>query len=520
MNKRGLSRMLSVLLLLVMVVSMLPVSAYADSAATYTQITSAEELVTGQYVMVTSTGYAPGVLDGTWVTAVSVTTPDASSPVWTITVNSDETVTLTDAASTSIAPSGGNTNGIKSGSYGWGVTFEGGRFTFSGQGEDTVVLASNNGSSGKFRAYKTSTVSGNPAGYPSAFTLYKVEEGAGTDPEPMETVATPTASPAAGEVEKGTQVSFACATEGATVYYKTTGEYAAYTAPIAVNEDTTFTVKATKDGMNDSAEATFAYTVKTESTEKPWKDVDAKYTVYEKVDAVSPGDVVVIYNANNARAVTSTVKSSYYLEGENGLTAGDGFLYGDAENVEWTVGASGTDFTFTQGEAVLAGVQSVNDTKTYNNISLTDATNAAWTLETCNAENGSYYIYNPAMNSNYASEGGHIYLEWYANYTEFSLYDTSNVSEGNFGFTFYKLVREGKVTSVAAPEAAPAAGEVAKGTEVTLSCATEGASILYKTAADAEFAEYTTPIVIDEDTTITAKAVKEGLADKIGRAHV
>ena len=81
MNKRGLSRMLSVLLLLVMVVSMLPVSAYADSAATYTQITSAEELVTGQYVMVTSTGYAPGVFDGTWVTAVPVTTPDADSPV-------------------------------------------------------------------------------------------------------------------------------------------------------------------------------------------------------------------------------------------------------------------------------------------------------------------------------------------------------------------------------------------------------------------------------------------------------
>ena len=33
MNKRGLSRMLSVLLLLVMVVSMLPVSAYAEGAA-------------------------------------------------------------------------------------------------------------------------------------------------------------------------------------------------------------------------------------------------------------------------------------------------------------------------------------------------------------------------------------------------------------------------------------------------------------------------------------------------------
>ena len=121
MNKRGLSRTLSVLLLVVMVVSMLPVSAYADGTATYTQITSAEELVTGQYVMVTSTGYAPGVFDGTWVTAVPVTTPDADSPVWTITVNGDGTVTLTDANSVSIAPVGGDNNGIKSGSYNWAV---------------------------------------------------------------------------------------------------------------------------------------------------------------------------------------------------------------------------------------------------------------------------------------------------------------------------------------------------------------------------------------------------------------
>ena len=446
MNKRGLSRMLSVLLLVVMVISMLPVSAYAEGTATYTQITSAEELVTGKYVLVTAdTGYAPGVFDSGWLTAVSVTTPDASSPVWAITVNSDGTVSLTDSNGVSVAPKGGNNNGITSGSYSWTATFTGSTVSFGGQGDDTVTLASNKGSENKFRAYKNATVSGNPAGYPSAFVLYKVGESA-VEPTPtpvVETVATPTASPVAGEVEKGTQVSFACATEGATVYYKTTGDYQAYTAPVTVDADTTFTVKATKDGMNDSAEATFAYTVKSEVAEKPWKDVDAKYSIYEKVDAVSAGDVVVIYNANNAMAVTATVKSNYYLEGENGLTAGDGFLYGDAENVEWTVGTSGTDFTFTQGEAVLAGVQSVNGTKTYNNISLTDATNAVWTLETCSAENGSYYIYNPAMNSNFASEGGHIYLEWYASYTEFSLYDTSKVSEDNFGFTFYKLVREG-----------------------------------------------------------------------------
>ena len=133
MNKRGLSRMLSVLLLVVMVVSMLPVSAYADSAVTYTQITSAEELVTGKYVLVTAdTGYAPGVFDSGWLTAVSVTTPDASSPVWTITANGDGKVVLTDSNGVSVAPKGGNENGIKSGSYSWAVACANGTFTFSG----------------------------------------------------------------------------------------------------------------------------------------------------------------------------------------------------------------------------------------------------------------------------------------------------------------------------------------------------------------------------------------------------
>ena len=53
--------------------------------------------------------------------------------------------------------------------------------------------------------------------------------------------------------------------------------------------------------MNDSAEATFAYTVKSEVTEKPWKDVDAKYSIYELVDAPQDGDVVLLYNLQRQR---------------------------------------------------------------------------------------------------------------------------------------------------------------------------------------------------------------------------
>ena len=445
MNKRGLSRMLSVLLLVVMVISMLPVSAYAEGTATYTQITSAEELVTGKYVLVTAdTGYAPGVFESGWLTAVSVTTPDASSPVWAITVNSDGTVSLTDSNGVSVAPKGGNNNGITSGSYSWGVSFSGGYFTFAGQGADTVTLASNKSSANKFRAYKNATVSGSPASYPTAFTLYKVEEGTGTDPEPMETVATPTASPAAGEVEKGTQVSFACATEGATVYYKTTGDYQAYTAPVTVDADTTFTVKATKDGMNDSAEATFAYTVKPEVTEKPWKDVDAKYSIYELVDAPQAGDVVLLYNPNSGNALTSIDPNgnARNLSGDaetptNGYIAIDVAQVAD-KAVEWTVSAD-TDGTFslTQGEKKLSANGS---DKTFN--LCTDAAGSTkWTLSDSVAANKTHYIASSDLTGTY----GNVYMEWFSGVSAFTAYCTSTdrLNENAFGFAFYKLVREG-----------------------------------------------------------------------------
>lgn len=180
MKTRTRSRLLAALLVLVMVITLLPTAAFAAEGATATKITSADALTTGQYVMVTSTGYAPGVLDGTWVTAVAV---DASTDtvtvdpatVWTLTVDGS-TVKLTDSNGVTIAPNSGNTNGIQSGDYSWAVTCTDGMFRFAGQGADTTVLASNKGSGNKFRAYKAGTVSGNPNSYPADFTLYKVGE--------------------------------------------------------------------------------------------------------------------------------------------------------------------------------------------------------------------------------------------------------------------------------------------------------------------------------------------------------
>ena len=69
--RKGLQRLLSVFLAVLMVVSVIPASVQAEGTETYQKISSAGEFETGSYVMVTDTGYAVGGLDGTW--AVSYT---------------------------------------------------------------------------------------------------------------------------------------------------------------------------------------------------------------------------------------------------------------------------------------------------------------------------------------------------------------------------------------------------------------------------------------------------------------
>lgn len=215
---RALALVLALMLCLTLLIGSAPSSGAAGSGdeATWTQVTSADQFTTGQYYMVTDTRYAPGVLDGSWVTAVEAANA-ATDAVWTLTVTGDS-VTLTDANGVSVAPKGGNNNGILSGEYSWKWETANSKFTFSGQGDDTVILASNKGESNKFRAYKTTTVSGNPNGYPSEFTLYRLEGGSSEA-----TVAAPQASPQAGAVVSGTEITLTCTTSGASIYYTLDG---------------------------------------------------------------------------------------------------------------------------------------------------------------------------------------------------------------------------------------------------------------------------------------------------------
>ncbi len=499
--KKRTTRCLALLLAVVMILSVMPVAMAEGTTQTYTKVTSAAELTTGKYVLVTDTDYAPDYFDNGWVLATQPSVVDGkienpTAGVWTLTVDTDGVV-MTDAKGTSIAPKGGNTNGIQSGSYKWAASFASGKFTFAGTGDDTVTLASNKGNENKFRAYKNSTVNG---GYPHEFTLYKLDAA-------KEKVAAPTANVADGaEIEVGTQIKFACATDGATIYYKTAGtDYQEYTDPISASQIETYTVMAKKDGMNDSEELVVSV--------KVYELVDK----YVKAETIATDDKVVIYNAGNGYAVAGEVKSSYYLTpaaatvNENALTA-DSF-----ENLVWTVtkNEDGT-YTFKQGAKTLT--MGTNGDKF--NLNLTGSDTAKWDVEVCNAENASYYMSGNGLTGQY----GKVYMEYFARYDEFSAYCTSTdrLKEKDFGMTFYKLTKEKNfigglvppptpTQKVATPTASLAAGEVAKGTEVTFSCETEGATILYATDGTT-FTEGTTATV-NEDVTFTVKATKAGMDD-------
>ena len=500
--KKRTTRCLALLLAVVMVLSVMPVAMAEGTTQTYTKVTSAAELTTGKYVLVTDTDYAPDYFDNGWVLATQPSVVDGkienpTAGVWTLTVDTDGVV-MTDAKGTSIAPKGGNTNGIQSGSYKWAASFASGKFTFAGTGDDTVTLASNKGNGNKFRAYKNSTVNG---GYPHEFTLYKLDAA-------KEKVAAPTANVADGaEIEVGTQIKFACATDGATIYYKTAGtDYQEYTDPISASHNETYTVKATKDGMEDSKELVVSV------------DVFEWVNKYVKADTIATGDQVVIYNAGNGYAVAGEMLGSYYLKpaaatvAENALTA-DSF-----DKLVWTVTKNedgtysfkqGTDTTLTMG---------TNNGKF--NLNLTGDGAVKWDVETCNAENASYYMSGNGLTGQY----GKVYMEYYAKYTEFSAYCTSTdrLTEKDFGMTFYKLTREKNfigglvppptpTQKVATPTASPATGEVEKGTNVTFSCATEGATILI--ATDGTTFNEGTEATVNEDVTFTVKATKAGMDD-------
>lgn len=503
--KKRTTRCLALLLAVVMVLSVMPVAMAEETAQTqtYTKVTKAPADRSGTYLIVSEGDKL--IMDG------SLDKLDVEGNKVDVTITDSKiTGDYAKYAFTVEPMTGGYAIKSASGKYISGKSGSNKLNSGSTQSLNTIELTSGKvivTSDGTTLQYNNAAKNGTRFRYYKSqnqqpISLYKIETAA------KQQVETPTANVADGaEIEVGTEIKFECKTEGATIYYKTAGtEYQAYTGPISASHNETYTVKATKDGMEDSKELVVSV------------DVFEWVNKYVKADTIATGDQVVIYNAGNGYAVAGEMLGSYYLKpaaatvAENALTA-DSF-----DKLVWTVTKNedgtysfkqGTDTTLTMG---------TNNGKF--NLNLTGDGAVKWDVETCNAENASYYMSGNGLTGQY----GKVYMEYYAKYTEFSAYCTSTdrLTEKDFGMTFYKLTREKNfigglvppptpTQKVATPTASLAAGEVAKGTEVTFSCETEGATILYATDGTT-FTEGTTATV-NEDVTFTVKATKAGMDD-------
>ena len=417
-HTRG-QRWLAWVMAVVLCLGLLPGAALAAEEPTYAKVTSADQFTTGTYYMVTNTGYAPGKLDGNWISAVQVaegTIPDA---IWTLTVTGEE-VTLKDSNGKFVAPKGGNNNGIKEGEYKWNWSFEDGKFTFAGQGDDTVVLASNKSSENKFRAYKTSTVSGYPNSYPSEFTLYKADDASlGGEV----TVAAPQANPQAGAVASGTEITLTCATADAQIYYTLDGskpttesmQYSDSNKPkIECTVGTEITLKAIAVlGENQSAVQTLTYTI---------KEVEYVYQQITELDELLAGGNFVFaveIAEGKYRAIGSEFNYQDYLEDVE-ATVEDGVLTFGEDMQIFTVSAiNGQDNKVSlssEGKYLYSGQ--------YQPTLSWSTTQYGWLASASESENGTFRLSSPSNANRYLSWRGDPYEKFGANVLSSSNVDT------------------------------------------------------------------------------------------------
>ena len=225
----------------------------AGAATVYQEITGMEELTSGQYVLVTPLGDAPGILLGEDF-VISATKPTftgdtvAAGAEWNLTVTENEVI-LTDAHGVSAAPMEGDRNGIAAGTYEWQVLWDGEYFSFHGcNGSELVTLVSDTLLENDFRACRDVDIEEAPDSYVSIFTLYRRME-VQDDPEPeepgevVETSPSVTVLPEGGTIRAGEEITLTCEDESADIYYAVSADGvnyqpdALYAGPICFEKD-------------------------------------------------------------------------------------------------------------------------------------------------------------------------------------------------------------------------------------------------------------------------------------------
>lgn len=322
-------------------------------------------------------------------------------------------------------------------------------------------------------------------------------------------VGSVSASVTATAVKAGTEVTLTTTTEGATIYYTVDGTEPTtssdvYSQAITINEDTTIKAFAAADGLESSDVVTFTYTVLQQQTiaEVRSMNVDEYALTTGVVTAVLGNNIyiqdetagIVLYGSLNVQPgdeVEAAGKvAEYQTLFELKVEPGDVKVLGQKDipaAKEVTAAELSEQY---EGMLVKVGKSVVKD---YSNGNYTAVD-----------ENGDSYQVRPGTQ------------EWLELETS---YDSITGVLGAFK-DVYQLIPRTEADIVLDPSfvrpvtATPGAGFINAGDSVTLTSDTEGATIHYTIDGSEPTASspvYSAPIVINEDTTVKAFAVKEGL---------
>ena len=352
--KKRTTRCLALLLAVVMVLSVMPVAMAEETAQTqtYTKVTKAPADWSGTYLIVSEGDKL--IMDG------SLDKLDVEGNKVDVTITDSKiTGDYAKYAFTVEPMTGGYAIKSASGKYISGKSGSNKLNSGSTQSLNTIELTSGKvivTSDGTTLQYNNAAKNGTRFRYYKSqnqqpISLYKIETAA------KQQVETPTANVADGaEIEVGTEIKFECKTEGATIYYKTAGtEYQAYTGPISASHNETYTVKATKAGMDDSDEATFTYTVRKE-------DGEDKLGKLTSADQLTDGSYVMIVSTGYAPLELSgkwlTVVQPTVAEDKVTKT----------EGAVWTLKVSGQSVTLTDknGMAIAPSGGNINGIQSGN----------------------------------------------------------------------------------------------------------------------------------------------------------
>ncbi|MBR1513208.1 MAG: choice-of-anchor J domain-containing protein [Bacteroidales bacterium] len=181
-------------------------------------------------------------------------------------------------------------------------------------------------------------------------------------------------------------------------------------------------------------------------------------------------------------------------------------IIGEEDNFYWTVSVTADGYTFTNANGDMIGYTSSTNFAP-------NGDNTAWSIEISTSEetamvpNYTGFVISNVNNPNraFALNSNH----------NFGPYHIQNMAGENYNFFLDIFMQgEGGMPTVAAPTFEPAAGTYYETIDVTLSCATSGATIYYSLDSEnGPWDEYEEAITVDESMTIWAYAEKDDYND-------